>query len=104
MAATASAGALPAMMMRAMVNRDVDVRFSDRERLKVNFRSGTRCVPPATRSHAGPVRPADWLLAGRASSVLAASQVHGDRPVTLSNAPRTRGASLLYDARSYGLR
>jgi ribosomal protein S11 len=36
MAATATAAAL-----RAMVNRNVDVRFSDRERYKVNFRPGT---------------------------------------------------------------
>jgi hypothetical protein len=47
MAAAASTGALPVMMMRAMVNRNVDVRFSDRERIKVIFQSGTSftCSP-----------------------------------------------------------
>jgi hypothetical protein len=41
MAATASAGALNAMVERVMVNRKVDVRLRKRKRDKVNFRPGT---------------------------------------------------------------
>jgi hypothetical protein len=41
MAATASAGALNAMVERVMVNRKVDVRLRRRKRDKVNFRPGT---------------------------------------------------------------
>jgi hypothetical protein len=80
MAAMASTGTLPVMMMRAMMNRNVDVRFSDRERIKVNFRSGTSfaCSPfthtwPGLLSLAGGFRRPD-----RACGVLAVSQDQGD--------------------------
>jgi hypothetical protein len=104
MAATASAGTLPVMMMRAM-NRNVDVRFSDRERIKVNFRSGTSCACSTSPVH-GPSSFIGWRIPppDRACGVLAVSQDHGDRLVTFSNTPRTRGALHPYDARRSGLR
>ena len=46
MAATVTAGAL-----RAMVNRNVDVRFSNRVRYKVNFRPGTSSACSTTTRH-----------------------------------------------------
>jgi hypothetical protein len=80
MAAMASAVTLPVMMMRAMMNRNVDVRFSDRERIKVNFRSGTSfaCSPfhpymAGVCLSAGGCRRPD-----RACAVLAVSQDQGD--------------------------
>src|SRR5215813_2240973 len=80
MAAAASAGTLPVTMMRAMVNRDVDVRFSDRERIKVIFQSGTPFACSPSPIHG---RPACNLVASAAArtgheACGRMSQVQGD--------------------------
>jgi hypothetical protein len=103
MAATANAGAL-----RAMVNRNVDVRFCNRERYKVNFRSGTSSVCSTTTRHLPDLDrftlAGDQPPDGPGSCVLAASRVQGDCAVTIRNSPRTRGALYSYDARSPSVR
>lgn len=79
--------------LRAMVNLDVDVRFSDRNEDKVSFRPGT-----LGRAQLSPGRLPGRLtnsLCRPGSGVPDASQVQGDELVTQGNPSRTRGAFVL---------
>jgi acyl-coenzyme A synthetase/AMP-(fatty) acid ligase len=81
MAAAARAGTLAVTMMRAMVNRDVDVRFSDRERIKVIFQSGTPLRAHRHPCMAGPL-VIGWRMCRPDRACIVLADVAGSRRLT----------------------